>query len=155
MWLIHWIVPIYKKKAKSNPKNYRGVHLTAQLSKAMERLLQKLYLPYFTMTVAFDDNQFACQAGRGARDALALLVCRWIQGFAEMNKFGVYCSDVSGAFDRVGRERLLQKLEAKGVQPQLVRLIASWLRQRIANVLVGGRQVAELTLSNMVYQGTV
>ena len=34
MWLAHWIIPLYKKKAKSNPTNYRGVHLTAQLSRS-------------------------------------------------------------------------------------------------------------------------
>ena len=102
MWLVHWIIPLYKKKAKSNPINYRGVHLTAQLSKAMERLLQRMYLPYFVATIAFGENQFAYSAGRGARDALALLVCTWLEGFAEKCKFAIYCSDVSGAFDMVG-----------------------------------------------------
>ena len=41
-WREHWIVPIYKRKAKHDPDNYRGVHLTAQLSKCVERLLGQL-----------------------------------------------------------------------------------------------------------------
>ena len=40
---------------------------------------------------------------------------------------GVYCSDVSGAFDRVSAERLGDKLLCKGFHPKLVKLIASWL----------------------------
>ena len=44
-WRFHNIVPLYKKKAKSDPKNYRGVHLTSQLSKVAERVVGKLLLP--------------------------------------------------------------------------------------------------------------
>ena len=39
VWREHWVVPLYKKKARSDPGNYRGVHLTSQLSKAAERIL--------------------------------------------------------------------------------------------------------------------
>ena len=35
-WREHWIVPLYKKKSVYNPSNYRGIHLTAQLSKVIE-----------------------------------------------------------------------------------------------------------------------
>ena len=36
VWKFHWIYPLYKKKIKSDPNNYRGIHLTAQLSKVIE-----------------------------------------------------------------------------------------------------------------------
>ena len=38
---------------------------------------------------------------------------------------------------------------------RLVNIIASWLEQRRANVIVGGTESKHLTLENMVYQGTV
>ena len=38
-WRVHWVFPLYKKKSKANPNNYRGIHLSTQLSKACERLL--------------------------------------------------------------------------------------------------------------------
>lgn len=38
-WKQHRIVPLYKKNAPSNPENYRGVHITSQLSKVVERSL--------------------------------------------------------------------------------------------------------------------
>ena len=31
LWIIHWIVPIYKRHAAWDPENYRGVHVTSQL----------------------------------------------------------------------------------------------------------------------------
>ena len=98
-----------------NPANYRGVHLTAQLSKATERLLQQPFRTYLSSADCTGNNQFAYKLERGARDALAFLVLTWISGFCGKSKFVLYYSDVSGAFDRVCLERLLAKLRAKGV----------------------------------------
>ena len=76
-WLVHNIVPLHKKNSVYAPGNYRGVHLTAQLSKAMERFLQTLFMPFLLRSEAFGPNQFAYTPECGARDALAhvLLVC--------------------------------------------------------------------------------
>jgi len=59
IWITHWICPLYKKKAIHDGNNYRGIHLTSQLSKAMERMLQQMYAPFLYATVAFGPNQFA------------------------------------------------------------------------------------------------
>ena len=67
----------------------------------------------------------------------------------------MYCSDVSGAFDRVDVDRLRQKLTAKGLHHQWVYVLLSWLRQRAAQVVVSGQYSDKLALNNMVYQGTV
>ena len=136
-------------------KHYLGVHLTAQLSKVIERLLKPMFEPYLEKHVAFGDNQFAYRSGRGCRDALALLVMSWITSFSNREKIAVYCSDVAGAFDRVSTARLLDKLRNTGMHFRLVNIIGSWLEQRRANVIVGGTQSKDLTLENMVYRGTV
>jgi hypothetical protein len=68
-WLVHCIVPLHKKKSVYNTGNYRGIHLTAQLSKVAERLLQRLFVPYLYRMKSFGPNQFAYTRGRGARDA--------------------------------------------------------------------------------------
>ena len=39
LWEEDWIVPRYKEYSQFDPANYRGIHLTAHISKAMERLL--------------------------------------------------------------------------------------------------------------------
>ena len=53
MWRLHWIVALHKKLSVYNPLNYRGIHLTAQLSKVVERILHSLILPYIDATGAF------------------------------------------------------------------------------------------------------
>ena len=155
LWLQHWVAPLYKKKSVFQPGNYRGIHLTAQLSKVVERLLKLLYFPHLMSSLAFGPRQFAYTTGRGARDALALLVLTWIFAIAAGRKVAVYCSDVSGAFDRVSFQRMVAKLKRKGLHPDIVAVLASWLRQRYAHVVVGGSVSDRMTLSNMVYQGTV
>ena len=66
----------------------------------------------------------------------------------------MYCSDVSGAFDRVRAERLLEKLQSKGVHPTMIALVGSWLQQRTAQVVVDGQRSDKMLLKNMVFQGT-
>ena len=154
-WLQHWVIPLYKRKAVWNPHNYRGIHLTAQLAKCTERVLQQAFGKYLCSDKASGLNQFAYKQKKGARDVLALLLLTWIQGFNNRRKFAVYCADVSGAFDRVKTTRLLQKLEAKGVPSRWLALFGSWLRERPAQVAVGGSYSETLTLHDMVFQGTV
>ena len=154
-WLWHWIAPIFKRKEVFFANNYRGVHLTSQLSKAMERLLMPSFAPFLSHNSCFGENQFAYQKERGARDAVAYLVLTWISVLNSRRKVGVYCSDVAGAFDRVDMLRLVEKLRATGLHPNIVSLLESWLRRRSASVKVGGASSEEIALFNIVFQGTV
>ena len=70
------------------------------------------------------------------------------------NKYMFVCSDVSSAFDKVQRQRLEEKLKAKGFHPTIVGVLSSWLRDRPAHVVVGGKLSGVQQVKNMVYQGT-
>ena len=83
------------------------------------------------------------------------MVMNWILAFSCREKVAVYCSDVSGAFDRVSCERLLYKLQVAGVHYRIIGIISSWLQQRRAHVNVGGQQSDTIYMQDMVYQGTV
>jgi hypothetical protein len=148
-------VPLFKKGAVFDPSKYRGIHLTAQLSKVVERIIGKKLYVYLSDSGAFGENQFAYQKNRGARDLLAYVVLKWLHGFISKKKFGYLCADVSGAFDKVRSERLLKKLTAQGICPTYVRVIESWLQERIAKVVVGGACSTDLRMVNMIFQGTV
>ena len=154
-WTLHWVLPLHERKSVYQPSNYRGIHLTAQLSKVVERLLKKMIDPFISRIQAFGPQQYAYTIGRGARDALALLVLQWTQAIAFGFKVAVYCSDVSGAFDRVPAERLIAKLRSKKIHPVIVNVLSSWLRQRSSQVVVGGAYSQDMVLNNMVFQGTV
>ena len=83
------------------------------------------------------------------------MVLTWISGFNAKVKFALYCSDVSGAFDRVKRERLIAKLRAKRMPEVLVGIFDAWLQNRVARVVVGGQRSDPMILQDVIYQGTV
>ena len=130
---VYWVVAIYKKRSVYGPKNYRGVHLTAQLAKVIERLLQPVFVPILMSEGSIGKNQFAYCRGRGARDAIAFLVLSWLTAFREKPRVALYMSDVSAAFDRVFTQRLLDKLAARGVPAAITRRFGSWLATRRAD----------------------
>ena len=67
----------------------------------------------------------------------------------------LYCSDVSGAFDKVAASRLTKKLRKPGLPQELLGVLAGWLGPRRARVVVDGCFSEVLELANMVFQGTV
>ena len=80
---------------------------------------------------------------------------QWLLAINKGYRVGLYCSDVSGAFDRVSRARLLEKLKAKDIHPKVLRLLESWLDTRTAEVIVDGCASDPMVLDNSVFQGTV
>ena len=154
-WKMHWVVAIYKKKAAHDPSNYRGVHLTAQLAKVMERLLQPLFGPTLMAEVSIGPNQFAYCRGRGSRDVIAFLMLSWLTSFQEKKRIAVYLSDVSGAFDKVARCRLLDKLKIREVPADILKVFSSWLDVQKAVVVLNGAVSEEYVLQDSVFQGTV
>jgi hypothetical protein len=155
LYTIHWVACLYKKKDVFNAKNYRGVHMTAQFAKVLERFIGLIFLPTLSSPQSIGQNQFAYTRHRGARDAIAYLVLSWLAAFREQGSVALYMSDVSGAFDRVSANRLLEKLQARGMPKDLLDVISSWLRKREAKVIVGGKESRPMSLEDMVFQGTV
>lgn len=78
----------------------------------------------------------------------------WIFFLHTGHKIALYCSDVSGAFDRVPVDRLLAKLRNSGVHPKIVKVIESWLGERSVSVIVDGTTSKVFFINNSVYQGT-
>ena len=87
----------------------------------MERFLASKFLPDLITLGAFGRNQFAYRPEHGARDAILFLVMQWLTLMVTRHRIGVYCSDVSGAFDRVSAERLLARFLSNQFYPRFYR----------------------------------
>ncbi len=153
-WRHHWIHPLHKRKSKADPMNYRGIHLTSQLAKVVERAIGQTFVPWLGEH-AFGEHQYAYSSGKSHRDVLTVNVCSWLLLLEDDHAVGLYCSDVSGAFDRVDRERLSMKLRSSGLPASAVAFLESWLEDRVSCVIVSGAKSADEILANSVYQGTV
>ena len=58
------------------------------------------------------ENQFEYTKKRRARDVLTLLALRWMMALDNGFKLAAYCSDVSGAYEKVSMRRSLDKPKA-------------------------------------------
>ena len=154
-WRDHWLAPVYKKGAVAKATNYRGVHLTCILSKALERVISEVFVQFLAESGAYGSSQWAFQKERSCRDLVALATLNWILQLHAGLMMGVFLSDISGAFDRVECKLLLEKLEAAGVCSQLLSFLKSYLEPRRARVVVNGARSDEFVLANSVFQGTV
>ena len=154
-WRLHWVHAIHKKGSKAEGKNYRGIHLTPQLSKIVERAAGSVILPWLEATGAYGPHQYAYAKRRGYKDVLAVNVCSWLLLLEEGLAVGLFCSDVSGAFDRVSGARLTKKLTATGLHPDIIGFLASWLADRTSQVVLGGAASLAEVLADSVFQGTV
>ena len=99
--------------------------MISQVSKVIDCVLG-IYLFLVMIERAFGESQYAYHPKRGARDAVLLYVATWLKMVNDGKKIGVYCSDVSGAFDRVCGARLLNKLASLGLHRDLYGVVKSW-----------------------------
>ena len=81
------------------------------------------------------EHDCADSAKRSHRDAIAANVCSWLLMLENGDAVGLYCSNASGAFDRV--RRILRKLSCSGLLASVVRFFPSWLEDRWAIVVEG------------------
>ena len=153
-WKLHHICPLYKKGSAFQAGNYRGVHLTAVLSKIAEKLIGQKLL-HFLHSGKFGEYQWAFTPGLSARDLVTALFLSWILAACTGKKVGGYLGDISGAFDRVCKEYLLGKLCSAGVGPLYLNFLDAYLQPRRAQVVVEGTTSDEFEISNTVFQGTV
>ena len=100
-WEESFIVCLYKGKGDALDRgNYRGLKLTEQAMKILERIVDGL----IRQVVSIDDSQFGFVPGRGTTDAI--LVVRQLQekSLAVNKRLYMAFVDLEKAFDRVPRK---------------------------------------------------
>ena len=68
---------------------------------------------------------------------------------------GLYLSDISGVFDRVGNEYLLRKLQDMGIGQNYIIFLDVYLGPRQAKVIIEGFMSEKFMISNSVFQSIV
>ena len=119
-WEDSFIVCLYKGKGDALDRgNYRGLKLTEQAMKILERIVNGL----IRQVVSIDDSQFGFVPGRGTTDAI--FVVRQLQEkYLAVNK-RLYMAfvDLEKAFDRVPRKVIRWALRKLGVEEWIVLLV--------------------------------
>ena len=105
-WKMHYLIPIFKKGSAFKSSDYRGVHITSNISKTVERVVGKPLIAYLQQN-GFSDDQWAFRKQSSARDLALMCMASWTLAICSGKKTGAYLSDISGAFFRVFKLFLL------------------------------------------------
>ena len=119
-WEQSFIVCLYKGKGDALERgNYRGLKLTEQVMKVLERIVDGL----IRQVVSIDDSQFGFVPGRGTTDAI--FVVRHLQEkyLAANKRLYMAFVDLEKAFDRVPRKVIWWALRKLGVDEWIVHLV--------------------------------
>ena len=133
--------------------NYRGLKLTEQVMKILERIVEGL----IRQLVSIDDSQFGFVPGRGTTDAI--FVVRQLQEkyLAANERLYMAFVDLEKAFDRVPRKVIWWALRKLGVEvlEWIVRLVQGMYANARGRVCVGERYSEEFEVKVGVHQGSV
>ena len=147
------VIPLYKKKERDNPTNYRPVSLLNALSKIIEKVVY-LRLYDFMANTMFT-NQFGFRSGHATLDLMVLTIEEIITELDTKGHALPLFFDLGKAFDTLDTNILLAKLERYGVRGTPLQLIRSYLSDRSQYVSVNGVNSDPLPVTIGVPQGSI
>ena len=142
----------YKGKGDALERgNYRGLKLTEQFMKVLERIVDHL----IRQVVSIHDSQFGFVTGRGTTDAI--FVVRQLQEkyLAANKRLYMAFIDLEKAFDQVPRKVIWWALRKLGVDEWIKRLTQGMYSNARSHVRVGEEYSEAFEVNVGVHQGSV
>ena len=141
IWKKANVVQVHKKEDKNLSKNYRPITLLPIFSKIFERVIYNSIFNHFQSNKLFTSSQSGFPPGY-SRIAQLLSIIHEIQTAFDNNPTADVRSvflDISKAFDKVWHSGLLFKLQAYGVECQLLALLKDYLHDHQQRVVLNGQ----------------
>lgn len=154
-WKLANVVPVYKKGSKSLPGNYRPISLTCVLCRVMESFLKDTIMNHLLENNLLSPRQHGFISGRSTVTQLLFYLDSCIKNVANGDVVDVVYLDFQKAFDTVPHARLVTKLQAYGIDGDLLRWITEYLKNRSQVVIVNGESSSAGAVLSGIPQGTV
>ena len=154
-WKIAMVVPVHKKKARSDPRNYRPVSLLPVMSKVMESLINRSLTNFLERQKVLSQHQFGFRRGLGTSDLLTKLHSEWSKAAGFGGSVYVLAVDIAGAFDRVSHAGVLHQAACCGVTGDLLTWLKSYLRDRQLKAVVSCQESPLYPVQAGVPQGSI
>ena len=147
------ITPVFKKDDRLRKENYRPISILNTFSKVFERYILEQLTPFFNVTMSHFlsayRKKFSCQ------NVLLRLIGQWRQHLDSNKVVGAVLMDLSKAFDCLPHDLLIAKLEAYGLNREMVKLVYSYLKDRKQAVKVKGFVGILKSIISGVPQGSI
>ena len=150
-WSASTVVPIFKKGARTQCENHRGISLISVASKVLASIILRRLLAHREKQTR--ENQCGFRPGRGCIDHIFTLR----QLLESRHSFGqptiIVFLDLKAAFDSVDRQALWQCLLTKGIPSKYLNILKALYHDSRGRVKVYGKLSPEFTTSSGVRQG--
>jgi len=154
-WRSANVTPIFKIGNRNLPENYRPVSLTSQLSKVMESIIRDIIISHLDRHKLID-TQHGFRKGRSCTTNILEFLDMVINVISQKGSVDVIFLDFAKTFDKVPHRCLLAKLQAHGIDGQVVRWVASWqVKGRKQRVCLDGYSSTWADVLSGIPQGSV
>jgi ribonuclease HI/exonuclease III len=140
-WRHAKIIPL-KKPNKENytiAKAWRPISLLATLGKVLESVVAERISHVVETYGLLPTNHFGARKQRSAEQALVLLQEQIYTAWRGRRTVSLVSFDVKGAYNGVCKERLLQRMKARGIPVGLLRWIEAFCSERTATIQINGQ----------------
>jgi hypothetical protein len=140
-WRHAKIIPL-KKPNKENytiAKAWRPISLLATLGKILESVVAERISHAVETYGLLPTSHFGARKRRSAEQALLLLQEQIYTAWRGRRVVSLISFDVKGAYNGVCKERLLQRMKARGIPEKLLRWIEAFCSERTATIQINGQ----------------
>ena len=140
-WKVAKIIPL-KKRNKDDytlAKAWRPISLLSTLGKLLEAVVAERVSFAVETYGLLPANHFGAREQRSAEQALLLLQESIYTAWRNKRVVSLVSFDVKGAYNGVYKDRLLQRLQARGIPSDLVNRIDAFCSTRTATIVVNGQ----------------
>jgi hypothetical protein len=148
-WRTAKIIPL-KKPGKDDytlAKAWRPISLLSTLGKILEAVVAERISYAVEAHGLLPANHFGARKRRSADQALVLLQERIYKAWRMGRVLSLVSFDVKGAYNGVCKERLLERMKARGIPNRLVKWVDAFCSERTASVVVNGHTSEQQALA--------
>jgi ribonuclease HI/exonuclease III len=140
-WRHAKIIPLKKagKEDYTIAKAWRPISLLATLGKILESVVAERISHAVETYGLLPTNHFGARKQRSAEQALLLLQEEIYTAWRGRKIVSLISFDVKGAYNGVCKERLLQRMKARGMPEELCRWVEAFCSERTASIQVNGQ----------------
>ena len=154
-WKSATIAAVFKKGSRSIPGNYRPISLTCVLCRIMESFLKDAIMKHLLENNLLSPRQYGFINGRSTVTQLLSYLDSCATKIAKGEVVDVVYLDFQKAFDTVPHARLIKKLEAYGIDGEMLSWITEYLKNRTQVVTINGESSTIGDVISGIPQGTV
>jgi hypothetical protein len=137
------------------PQNYRPISLLSNVGKIVEKVILTRLVRMANDNAAIPDEQFGFRPKHSTADQLIHVTEFISHGMNQNKSTGAIFLDVAKAFDTVWHDGLVYKLHTAGLPLAMVKLINSFLQNRVFHAKIGHALSTERAIEAGVPQGSV